>query len=141
MLLITVITVRTVSKMSGIQCFRPTWLCTGARREAAEPAYVLFPKCGMCTQRNKRAQAQASPSYSSHHSIRELIQQLSDEDQEHLDMAISTLTRHWHWLKSQLCVIDFVTVICYIFPLRLVFHLYCDIKFLDLKNRDIVSYP
>lgn len=38
-----------------------TWLCTGARREATDSAYVLFPKCGMCTQRDNKAQLENFP--------------------------------------------------------------------------------
>ena len=45
-------------------------------------------------------------------------------------------------VKSQLGVFDFVTVIFYLFPLRLVsICIVTQNSFLDLKNRDIVSYP
>ena len=109
MLLITVITVRTVSKMSEIQCFRPGCVLEPEGRQQSQLLFC-FPSVGCVPREIREHRPKASPSYSSHHSIRGLTQQLSDaglltEDQEHLDMAINTLTRQWHWLKlSPNCV-------------------------------------
>lgn len=72
MLLITVIAVRTVSKMSGIQCFRPGCVLEPEGRQQTQLMFC-FPGVGCVPREIREHRPKASPSYSSHHSIRGLI--------------------------------------------------------------------